>query len=339
MHRGLAKPFDHKTRKLASTMEYRRLGRSGLQVSALSFGSWVTFGAQIGDDVAESCMKLAYDSGINFFDNAEVYAAGKSELVMGKILQKMGWDRTSYVVSSKVFWGGKLPNQIGLSRKHVFEACHAALKRLQVDYLDLYFCHRPDPNTPIAETVRAMHDLITQGKVLYWGTSEWSAAQLMEAFEVARTQNLIAPTMEQPQYNLFWRERFEKEYAPVFAQHGLGTTIWSPLASGLLTGKYNDAVPDDTRIHRNDLGWLKEKTIGSESGDKIAKSRKLAVLAEELGVSQACMSIAWCLKNPNVSTAILGASKLNQLEENLKALDVLPLLTDEVMQKIESIVA
>jgi voltage-dependent potassium channel beta subunit len=318
-------------------MEYRRLGRSGLQVSALSFGSWVTFGAQIGDDVAESCMKLAYDSGINFFDNAEVYAAGKSELVMGHILQKMQWDRSSYVVSSKVFWGGKLPNQIGLSRKHVVEACHAALKRLQVDYLDLYFCHRPDPNTPIAETVRAMHDLITQGKVLYWGTSEWSAAQLMEAFEVARTQNLIAPTMEQPQYNMLWRERVEKEYAPVFAQHGLGTTIWSPLASGLLTGKYNNAVPDDTRIHRHDLGWLKEKTIGSESGDKIEKSRKLAVLAAELGVSQACMSIAWCLKNPNVSTAILGASKVAQLEENLKALEVMPLLTEEVMGRIEGI--
>ena len=319
-------------------MEYRRLGRSGLQVSALSFGSWVTFGAQIGDDVAESCMKLAYDSGINFFDNAEVYAAGKSELVMGRILQKMQWDRSSYVVSSKVFWGGKLPNQIGLSRKHVVEACHAALKRLQVDYLDLYFCHRPDPNTPIAETVRAMHDLITQGKVLYWGTSEWSAAQLMEAFEVARTQNLIAPTMEQPQYNMLWRARMEKEYAPVFAQHGLGTTIWSPLASGLLTGKYNNTVPDDTRIHRHDLGWLKEKTIGSESGDKIEKSRRLAVLAGELGVSQACMSIAWCLKNPNVSTAILGASKVGQLEENLKALEVLPLLTDEVMTWIEVIV-
>lgn len=319
-------------------MEYRRLGRSGLQVSALSFGSWVTFGAQIGDDVAESCMKLAYDSGINFFDNAEVYAAGKSELVMGRILQKMQWDRSSYVVSSKVFWGGKLPNQIGLSRKHVVEACHAALKRLQVDYLDLYFCHRPDPNTPIAETVRAMHDLITQGKVLYWGTSEWSAAQLMEAFEVARTQNLIAPTMEQPQYNMLWRARMEKEYAPVFAQHGLGTTIWSPLASGLLTGKYNNTVPDDTRIHRHDLGWLKEKTIGSESGDKIEKSRRLAVLAGELGVSQACMSIAWCLKNPNVSTAILGASKVGQLEENLKALEVLPLLTDEVMTRIEVIV-
>lgn len=319
-------------------MEYRRLGRSGLQVSALSFGSWVTFGAQIGDDVAESCMKLAYDSGINFFDNAEVYAAGKSELVMGRILQKMQWDRSSYVVSSKVFWGGKLPNQIGLSRKHVVEACHAALKRLQVDYLDLYFCHRPDPNTPIAETVRAMHDLITQGKVLYWGTSEWSAAQLMEAFEVARTQNLIAPTMEQPQYNMLWRARMEKEYAPVFAQHGLGTTIWSPLASGLLTGKYNNTVPDDTRIHRHDLGWLKEKTIGSESGDKIEKSRKLAVLAGELGVSQSCMSIAWCLKNPNVSTAILGASKVGQLEENLKALEVLPLLTDEVMARIEGIV-
>lgn len=318
-------------------MEYRKLGRSGLQVSALSFGSWVTFGAQIGDEIAEECMKLAYDSGINFFDNAETYASGRSELVMGRILSKMGWDRSSFVVSSKVFWGGKKPNQIGLSRKHVVEACHAALKRLQVDYLDLYFCHRPDPNTPIAETVRAMHDLITQGKVLYWGTSEWSADQLNEAYRIAKEQFLIAPTMEQPQYNLFWRNRVEREYAPLYEQYGLGTTIWSPLASGLLSGKYDKDTPDNTRLLRADMNWLKEKTIGDQSGDKLTKTRLFSALARELGTTPACLAIAWCLKNPNVSTAILGASKTSQLEENLNALTAQSLLTDEVKQEIETL--
>ncbi|HTF02689.1 MAG TPA: aldo/keto reductase, partial [Bacteroidia bacterium] len=227
-------------------MQYRRLGKSGLQVSALSFGSWVTFGAQIGDDVAENCMKLAYDRGVNFFDNAETYASGKSEIVMGNILKKMNWDRTSYVLSSKVFWGGKKPNQIGLSRKHVMEACHAALRRLQVDYLDLYYCHRPDPDTPVAETVHAMNVLIQQGKIFYWGTSEWSAERIIEAHTYAEKNNLVGPTMEQPQYNLFHRERFEKEYAPLYEKYGMGTTIWSPLASGMLTGKYNDAAPGNT---------------------------------------------------------------------------------------------
>ena len=229
-------------------MEYRRLGKSGLQVSALSFGSWVTFANQIGDNIAEECMKVAYDNGVNFFDNAEAYASGKSEIVMGNILKKMNWDRSSYVLSSKVFWGGKLPNQIGLSRKHVMEACHNALKRLQVDYLDLYYCHRPDKNTPIEETVRAMDTLIQQGKVLYWGTSEWSAQEIMEAYGIARQYNLTPPTMEQPQYNMFHRERFENEYARLYSEIGLGTTIWSPLASGLLTGKYNDGMPKDTRL-------------------------------------------------------------------------------------------
>lgn len=320
-------------------MNYRRLGRSGLQVSELSFGSWVTFGAQIGDDIAEACMKLAYDSGINFFDNAEGYASGKSETVMGNILHKMNWERSSFVVSSKVFWGGKKPNQLGLSRKHVVEACHAALKRLQVEYLDLYFCHRPDPNTPIDETVRAMHDLIAQGKVLYWGTSEWSADQLEEAHRVAREQFLTAPTMEQPQYNMFHRERFEAEYAPLYAKYGMGTTIWSPLASGLLTGKYNDGNPGGTRIERADLAWLKERIVGEEAAAKIEKTKKITALAKELGTSTAKLAIAWVLKNPNVSTAILGATKVSQLEENLGAIDVVPLLTDDVMQKIEGILA
>lgn len=318
-------------------MQYRRLGKSGLQVSVLSFGSWVTFGSQVGDDTAEKCMKLAYDSGVNFFDNAEAYASGKSEIVMGDILKKMGWDRSSYIVSTKVFWGGKKPTQIGLSRKHIVDACHNGLKRLQVDYLDLYFCHRPDPNTPIEETVRAMHDLITQGKILYWGTSEWTGEQLLEAYRIAKELNLHAPTMEQPQYNLFERQKLEKEYLPVFEKHGMGTTIWSPTASGFLTGKYDNETPSDTRIDRPGMDWLKDRLVGSAAGDKQIKSRKFSALAKELGTSPARLSVAWCVKNPNVSTAILGASKVEQLEENLKSLEALPLLTDEVIAKIEGI--
>ncbi|CAN5176318.1 aldo/keto reductase [soil metagenome] len=318
-------------------MEYRRLGKSGLQVSALSFGSWVTFGAQIGNDVAEKCMKLAYDNGVNFFDNAESYSSGKSEMVMGDILKKMNWDRSSYIVSTKVFWGGKKPTQIGLSRKHIVDACNNGLKRLNVDYLDLYFCHRPDPNTPIFETVRAMHDLITQGKVLYWGTSEWSAAQIEEAYQIADDFNFHAPTMEQPQYNLFYRERFENEYAELFTKRGMGTTIWSPTASGLLTGKYNDATPDDTRISRPGMEWLKERIVGADSKLNLERAKQFSSLAKEMGTSGACLSVAWVLKNPNVSSAILGASKVEQLEENLKALDLIPMMTDEVMKKIEKI--
>lgn len=318
-------------------MEYRRLGRSGLQVSALSFGSWVTFGAQIGDDVAEACMVAAYDAGVNFFDNAEAYASGKSEIVMGNILKKMNWPRSTYVVSSKVFWGGKMPNQSGLSRKHVMEACHNALKRLQVDYLDLYFCHRPDKNTPIEETVRAMDVLVQQGKILYWGTSEWSAQQIMEAYSIARQYNLTPPTMEQPQYNMFHRERFEIEYARLYSEIGMGTTIWSPLASGLLTGKYNKGVPQDTRIHRPGMEWLKEATVGESALPKIEKAKQLEALAKELGTSIHRMALAWCLKNPNVSTAITGASKVEHVKDNMQALEVLPLLTDEVMEKIEGI--
>lgn len=318
-------------------MQYRRLGKSGLQVSVLSFGSWVTFGAQVGNDVAEKCMKLAYDSGVNFFDNAEAYASGRSETVMGEILKKMQWDRSSYTVSTKVFWGGKKPTQSGLSRKHVVDACHNGLKRLQVDYLDLYFCHRPDPNTPIEETVRAMHDLITQGKVLYWGTSEWNAVQLEEAYRIAKENNLHAPAMEQPQYNLFERQKLEKDYLPIFDKYGMGTTIWSPTASGYLTGKYDNGTPSDTRIDRPGMEWLKERLVGESSSGKQEKSKKFTALAKELGTSPARLSIAWCLKNPNVSTAILGASKVEQLEENLKALEALPLLTGEVMDRIESI--
>ena len=318
-------------------MQYRRLGSSGLKVSALSFGSWVTFGAQIGDDVAQRCMEIAYERGVNFFDNAETYASGKSEIVMGNILKKLNWDRTSYVVSSKVFWGGKKPNQLGLSRKHVMEACNAALKRLQVDYLDLYFCHRPDMETPVEETVHAMNVLINQGKILYWGTSEWPAERIVEANEFAKKYHLVGPTMEQPQYNLFHRGRVETEYQPLYKNYGMGTTIWSPLASGMLTGKYNDAAPGSTRMERDDLKWLKERMLGAESGDKIQRVRSFTKLANELGTVPTKLAIAWTLKNPNVSTAILGASKAEQLEETLTSLEVLDLLTDEVMKRIDHI--
>lgn len=317
-------------------MKYRRLGKSGLQVSTLSFGSWITFGKQIGDTTAEDLMKVAYDNGINFFDNAEIYAQGQSETVMGNILNKMGWDRTSYTVSSKVFFGDgrRRPNQTGLSRKHVTEACHDALRRLQVDYLDLYFCHRPDRNTPIEETVWAMNTLIQQGKILYWGTSEWSAQQLTEAHLFARQNHLIPPTMEQPQYNMFHRERFEVEYAPLYQNFGLGTTIWSPLASGLLSGKYNNGMPSDARFGLDGFDWLRSQWSLEQYVDKV---RQLSALAHELGMSMPCLALAWCIKNPNVSTVILGASKVSQLQENLKALDVVGQLTDELMQQIETI--
>lgn len=318
-------------------MEYRRLGKSGLQVSVLSLGSWLTFGKQIDDSTAEELMKVAYDNGINFFDNAEIYARGQSEIVMGNILKKMGWSRDTFLVSSKVFFGagGKLPNQTGLSRKHVFEACHAALKRLQVEYLDLYFCHRPDKNTPIEETVWAMNDLIRQGKVLYWGTSEWSAQEIQEAYGIARQYNLIPPTMEQPQYNMFHRYRVEVEYAQLYKNIGLGTTIWSPLASGVLTGKYNDGFPENTRFSMEGMEWLKNRELLSE---RIEKVKKLTLLAKELGISMAAMAIAWTIKPNFVSTAILGASKVSQLQENLKAVEIAQnVLTTEIMQKIEDI--
>ena len=318
-------------------MEYRRLGKSGLQVSALSFGSWVTFGWQVGDDIAENCMKLAHDNGVNFFDNAEAYASGKSEIVMGNILKKMGWERSTYVISSKVFWGGKLPNQIGLSRKHIVEACNNALKRFQLDYLDLFYCHRPDKNTPIEETVRTMDHLIQQGKILYWGTSEWSAQEIMEAYSVARQFGLTPPTMEQPQYNLFHRERVEVEYNKLYREIGLGTTIWSPLASGLLSGKYINLTPNDTRIDRPGMEWLKELIVGEHNAWKHEKVKRLKTVADELGVSISRLSIAWVLKNPNVSTAILGASKLDQLKETLQSLEVVPMLTPEIMERIEGI--
>jgi voltage-dependent potassium channel beta subunit len=320
-------------------MEYRRLGKSGLQVSLLSFGSWVSFSKQINDKVADELMGIAYDQGINFFDNAEVYALGESEKMMGRILKKKKWDRSSYTVSSKVFWGwrGKenKPNQSGLSRKHVIEACHEALQRLQVDYLDMYFCHRPDKNTPVEETVWAMNHLIQQGKVLYWGTSEWSGVEIMEAHKVAKENHLIGPAMEQPQYNLFERTKIENEFLQIYKTVGLGTTIWSPLASGLLSGKYNDGIPKNSRFALQGFDWLKDKWMAD---GRIKKVQKLAELAQKIGVSTASLSIAWCIKNPHVSTAILGATKKAQLLDNLTALDTVKLLTDEVMEKIEKIV-
>ena len=317
-------------------MEYRYLGKSGLQVSALSFGSWITFGNQIGDDTAESLMRLAYDEGINFFDNAEIYANGKSEIVMGKILKKMSWDRSSYLVSSKVFfgYGGKKPNQTGLSRKHIIEGTHAALKRLQLDYLDLLFCHRPDKQMPMEETVWTMTNLIEQGKILYWGTSEWSAQEIMEAHMAARQYNLIPPTMEQPQYNMFHRDKMEVEYGQIFNTVGLGTTIWSPLASGTLSSKYVEKIPADTRLGRDELAWLKERNLTEERLDKI---RKLDELAKGLDTSLVRLAIAWCVRNTNVSTVILGASKVNQLKETITSLDVVPKLTEDVLNRIEEI--
>lgn len=315
-------------------MQYRRLGKSGLQVSVLSFGSWVTFGKQIEDGTAEKLMATAYDNGVNFFDNAEIYARGQSEVVMGTILKKMGWDRTSYLVSSKVFFGDgrKLPNQTGLSRKHVTEACHDALKRLQVDYLDLYFCHRPDKNAPIEEVVWTMNHLIQQGKILYWGTSEWSAQEIMEAHMVARDLRLIGPTMEQPEYNLFNRHKIEVEYAQIFKTVGLGTTIWSPLASGLLTDKYLNGMPDDTRLGLSGFEWLKDAVLKEE---RLAKVKQLHALAQDAGTTLPKLSIAWAISNPNVSTAILGASRPEQLQETLGALEVV--ITDELREKMEQI--
>jgi voltage-dependent potassium channel beta subunit len=319
-------------------MKYRRLGKTGLQVSELSFGSWITFGNQIANDTSERLMDIAYESGVNFFDNAEVYAAGKSEEVMGDILRKRGWNRDTYIISSKAFFGagGKLPTQRGLHRKHLVEACHDALKRLKLEYLDLYFCHRPDKETPIEETVWTMHQLIMQGKIFYWGTSEWSAQEIMEAHMVAQKYNLIGPSMEQPQYNMLTRRKVEVEFSQIYKTVGLGTTIWSPLASGFLSGKYLQGQPSDTRLQRDELDWLAEKTF-TEENLSIVKS--LSNLAQELGISMAHLAIAWCLKNPNVSTVILGASKTEQLEHNLKAAEVVDLLSSDVMDKIELILA
>lgn len=319
-------------------MEYNNLGKSGLQISRLSLGSWLTFGKQIGDDVAERLMDIAYENGINFFDNAEIYARGKSEEVMGAILKKKNWSRDSYIVSSKVFFGngGQLPTQKGLSRKHIFEACEQALKRFQLDYLDLFLCHRPDKQTPIEETVWSMHQLIMQGKILYWGTSEWSAQEIMEAHMFAKQNHLIGPIVEQPEYNMFTRQKVEVEFSQIYKTVGLGTTIWSPLASGILSGKYNHEFPSDTRLGMEGLDWLKEKNFTVERIDVV---KKLSELAADLNMSLPVLGLAWCLKNPNVSTVILGASKEYQLKENLTSLEAKEKLTPEIMDQIEGILS
>jgi voltage-dependent potassium channel beta subunit len=319
-------------------MEYRYMGRTGLQLSVLSFGSWVTFAKQFQDKEADVLMSRAYERGVNFFDNAEVYSRGESEVLMGKVLKKKKWDRTSYTVSSKVFFGWRgennKPNQTGLSRKHITEACHEAMNRLQTDYLDLYFCHRPDKNVPMEEIVRTMNILINQGKILYWGTSEWSSAEIVEAHAVAKELGLIPPAVEQPEYNLFQRQKIEVDYMTIFKNLGMGTTIWSPLSSGLLTGKYNQGLPKKSRLNLQGFEWLKDRWYQEE---KIKKIIKLEKVAQKLDTSLATLAIAWCIANKNVTTAILGATSAKQLDENFKALELYPLLTSKILNEIDTI--
>jgi len=318
-------------------MEYRRLGKSGLRVSELSYGSWVTFSFQLDKVKAKKTMKHAYDAGINFFDNAEVYAAGESEKIMGAALKELGLQRDTYTVSSKVFFGGQLVTQRGLNAKHIRDGCDAALKRLKLDYLDLFFCHRPDFHTPVEETVRAMDVLVNQGKILYWGTSEWPADRIREAYLIAYKYGLTPPSMEQPEYNMFNRMKMEKEYLGLFDSEGMGTTIWSPLASGVLTGKYNSGIPKGSRMSLPEYKFLRDRLESKEGSDRLNKVKRLGKVADKLGVSLAQLSLAWCLKNKNVSTVILGATNTKQLDENLKSIEYKDLLTDSVMGRIENI--
>ena len=318
-------------------MKYRYLGKSGLKVSAISYGSYVTFNGQFGEDVAYDCMVAAYDAGVNFFDNAEAYADGEAELMMGKVLKKTGWKRSDLVLSTKIFWGGIGENDRGLSRKHIIEGTDASLKRLGTDYVDLIFCHRPDLYTPIAETVRAMNHIINQGKAFYWGTSEWSKAQIMEAYQIARREHLIPPTMEQPEYSMLKRDKVEQEYLSLFDDIGLGTTIWGSLKSGFLTGKYNNGIPDGSRLSLDGFDWLKEILFSEEGLKNMEKIKKLTKIAEELEISMASLALAWVLKNPNVSTAMVGGSTPEQVKENMQVIDYVGLLTDEVMERIENI--
>lgn len=321
-------------------MEYRRLGASGLALSALSLGAWTTFGSGIGRDEARNLVAAAWDHGINFFDNAEGYAHGEAERVMGDVIADLRLPRDGFAVSSKVMFGAvpePLPLQRGLSRKHVHDACHGALRRLRVDYLDLYFCHRPDPEVPVVETVAAMDALVRQGKVMYWGTSEWPAALVREAHEAARANHLQAPTMEQPQYNLLHRRRVELEYAPLYSEFGIGTTVWSPLASGLLTGKYAAGIPEGSRLAREDR--LRAMVLGDEAEDRPGRAARFAALAAELGQAPAALAIAWCLRNPHVSTVILGASRVAQLLENLEAVALAGSLDEGVWRRLEAATA
>jgi len=318
-------------------MQYRHLGNSGLRISALSYGAWVTFGAQMDEDAATACMQAAWDAGVNFFDNAEAYAQGQAETMMGQVIKKLGWKRSGLVLSTKIFWGGSGPNDRGLSRKHILEGTEAALERLQVSYVDLLFCHRPDLHTPIEETVRAMSHLVDHGKALYWGTSEWSVAQISEAYQVARREHLVPPQMEQPEYNLFRRERVEREYAPLYHRIGLGTTTWSPLAGGLLTGKYSGGSPTGSRATLPDFQWLIDRYEGEEARRRINLVQELEPVATKIGCTLAQLAIAWCLRNPHVSTVITGASRPEQVKENMQALEVADRLTPEVLQRIEDI--
>ena len=313
-------------------MKYRHLGKAGIKLSALSLGAWVTYGGQVGQEIAEKCMSAAYDAGVNFFDNAEAYASGNAEIVMGNVIKKLAWRREDLVVSTKIFWGGKGPNDRGLSHKHIIEGVNNALRRLQMDYVDLVFCHRPDPETPIEETVRAMDVVIKQGKAFYWGTSEWSAGEILKADGIARQYGLTPPSMEQPQYNMFHRDIFEIEYDSIFKQLGYGTTIWSPLASGVLSGKYANGIPADSRAALPGFDWLQEHQITSE---RIEKVKHLSAIAADLGCTMSQLALAWCLMNPNVSTVITGASRPEQVVENMKAIDVEDKLTPEIMEKIE----
>ena len=318
-------------------MEYNFLGRSGVKVSALSFGTWVTFGDQIGEDTAGACLKAAYEAGVNFFDAAEAYAQGKAEITLGRLIRKFGWKRSDLLVSTKIFWGGPGPNDTGLSRKHIVEGTAASLKRLQMDYVDLVFCHRPDKDTPIEETVRAMSHLVDRGLAFYWGTSEWSAEEIRDAYHIARRERLVPPTMEQPQYHMFHRERVESEYRRLFREFGLGTTVWSPLASGFLSGKYLKGVPGGSRLSLRGYQWLRKRYEGPDAEAKVEKVRKLARLAAGLKISLSQLALAWCLKNPDVSTVITGASRPEQVVENMKAVEAVATLSPEVMEKIERI--
>ena len=315
-------------------MEYRFLGNTGLKVSSLSLGAWVTFGEQVDVDAAYQIMKEAYNHGVNFFDNAEAYAAGQAEIVMGKVIKKAGWKRSDLVLSTKIFWGGEGPNDKGLSRKHILEGTNAALERMQTEYVDLIFCHRPDPYTPIEETVRAMNHVINTGKAFYWGTSEWSAEEIREAYEIARREHLIAPSMEQPQYNMFHREKLEKEYLKLFKDYKMGTTIWSPLASGILSGKYNEGIPKNSRLSDKQYKWLLDR-YGATTW--IEKTKKLLKIATKINVPLSQLAIAWILKNSNVSTVITGASKVEQLKQNMKSLDVVEKLDKAIMNEIETV--